>query len=686
MGAMTVATSDDLLSLLSIYRDCTELRREKYAELAQEQQQQQKQPAPINVINDWAHVVTHLPMQRNNVDHVLSTVSGAIEHYYNSTSSSNISSVSIDPSRDTSFASILEQVETAAANLRATMQTYSTSIPSFKRAMCNLWNAKPLTCESSDILSYVGSLLSSQLIDQLEWDEGLMDEALRLLGNMYSDSKTEMSTIKIYAKAFSAMLRIDKPLWKIVGIQALDELKLMEDDGASTTATLDKTGSSSSLEIHPHLDDSHQLEQKWSRVRSLHELIMSSDSIEEAVKTFASETHINSISNQQYHHATITSMLIIGEEGCGKSFLLDSIHQYTDQSNKSPMIVMRPTHQDFAGITVGSSEDRWISLFSYAESEIRVGTKVLILLDDIDILLSLNDLGGVSSTRFQVGRRCKSLFLSIFDSLQASSRSTLGHMMIICTARSKCDEIAGRMDRIFNLSQIGDERRRQLIVKCLSTGTNEAPAEFDKSYLSLVIKHSAGRSAFELSQCCRDVIVSEALSGGDGDIVNASSLFDGRLRRLDKMMQTKAPQSLRGGSLDGVVDMIVITPEELISRLETNGCEEAALPLLGTDAKRAYESLMNVVVTPLCRSDKITRLLYGGASRNQGAANDQHTSKPIRVGALLAGGPGVSQYWVPSEAFILLSNCSSLTLIHHDRLARQVSLIIVHLWLLECLE
>ena len=96
-------------------------------------------------------------------------------------------------------------------------------------------------------------------------------------------------------------------------------------------------------------------------------------------------------------------------------------------------------------------------------------------------------------------------------------------------------------------------------------------------------------------------------------------------------MQNISPQSLRGESLDGIVDMRVFTPEELQSRLKINPDGEVQMPFLGADAKRAYDALMNVMITPLCRSDEIRYLLYGGNKNELDAA----TANSIHVGSCL---------------------------------------------------
>ena len=646
-------TSEELLALLSIHQACT----------TPQLQDEVTEKKATNVSNDWARIESLLPQQRNCVVRGMASASGALEKYIDGGIKENSS---LDASIST-----LQKLEITVMDLRDAIATYSSSIPSFVQTLtnscCNTDSCRyDLSGEwSTSTMSKIGYTLATQLISQLKWDAGFMDAILKFLDeDLYNTSADQkgLNDLRIYANSISAMLRIDKSFWKMVERQALDDLAVMQGEAAADSpahfeSLIDH------LVMHQDQDENDDGKNHSRQVTSLHERIVSKASVEEAVQVFVTEI------KQQQSIPAITSILLIGEEGCGKSFLLDTIQQrvrecQTGRIATPPIKVVRPTQQDLSGNTVGSSEDRWVALFSYAESEIKNGKRILMMFDDIDILISLNESlrGGVSSTHFQVGKRCKALFLSIIDSLQDSlSSETSGHLMLICTARARCEEITGRFDRVFTMSQMDEKQRQQMIATCLSSGTriDESEASFsDKNTnraLSLAVKHSSGRTAYELSQCCRDVILSEIVQpqykhGG----IHCTLL--GRLRRLDKMMQTKAPQSLRGGSLDGVVDMIVLTPEELIPRLDINDTGEIKLPLLGADVRQAYDSLMNVVITPLCRSEKIMNLLYGASSNN-------HDSKSIRVGALLAGGPGVGKTSLAYHCASIAAHLSQMTLL-----------------------
>jgi transitional endoplasmic reticulum ATPase len=665
------ATSDDLLSLLSIHRACSEPHRQDPAIIDDSHQNN-----PSINSNDWGQVVITLPQQRNHVVRKMSTVSNALDKHH-----TNSNLLSGGASEFGSDAFILQQLETTVMNLRSAIATYSRSLPIFKGTLSAFWSLS--SCDANVGIRHIGYQLSTQMMDQLDWDSGLMKAVIHFINEeIYSihSRKNEVNNMRVYTNAISAMLRIDKSFWKLVEQQTLDELKCIERN-VSNSIHSNKIGKFFNLEDIPVLssndqDDSNDhKDQSFREARSLHELTTMAVSLEEAMDGLL-QSHLlsskpYSYDNSQFH-PLITSMILIGEEGCGKTFLLDSLEQkikelQNNQSNIQSVLAIRPTHQDFAGNTVGSSEDRWISLFSYAESQTMNDKIVLLLLDDIDTMLSLNELGGVSSTRFQVGKRCKTLFLSILDRLQSSGSRNRGQIVLFCTSRSRCEDISGRFDRVFTMNQMNDVQRQQMIVSCLSArsgfveSTTALPDDNINDILSLAVKHSAGRTAFELSQCCRDVLLSEAVPGIDDEKHNICNLLEERIYRLDKMMQTRTPQSLRGGSLDGIVDMIVLTPEELVSRLTTNEFGDIKLPLLGSDAKRAFESMMDVVVTPLCCSEKISSLLYGGAAANDN--NSGHMNVSIRVGALLAGGPGTGKTTLAYHCASLAAQMSRFTLL-----------------------
>jgi SpoVK/Ycf46/Vps4 family AAA+-type ATPase len=431
-------------------------------------------------------------------------------------------------------------------------------------------------------------------------------------------------------------------------------------------------------------------------VESLSEQILSSSSVEEAVETFvrrrrrrrtgegrranrqstndddddddASSSSARPLREEEGnggYSAIMTSILLVGDEGCGKTHTMDAIQRRYSSSfdgSTATVEILRPDRAvDMVGNTIGSTEDRLIALFAHALERAGGGGDCLVVLDDVDRMFSLSDddvdddVGSSSDadSRYHLGRRCKALFVRILDVLQERQMSYHagdddGHVLLLCTARPRCGEVADRFDRVFRMGRPDDEHRRRMILSCLSPAKTDdgdfvivGDASDDENGVigtmaSLVARHSVGKSACELAQCCREVLLrcaEQINSGRESD----SDALKRRLRCLDGLLQTKTPQSLRGGSLEGVVDVRVFTPEELQSRLTLDENGGVVMPLLGAEAKRACDELMNVIVTPLCRSVEIRALLYGGG----GSRSDDRDA--ARVGALLAGEPGVGK-------------------------------------------
>jgi transitional endoplasmic reticulum ATPase len=87
------------------------------------------------------------------------------------------------------------------------------------------------------------------------------------------------------------------------------------------------------------------------------------------------------------------------------------------------------------------------------------------------------------------------------------------------------------------------------------------------------------------------------------------------------------------------------------------------LPLLGIEAKCAYDELMNVIVIPLCRSDEIHALLYDGGGGGGGGEHDNasatRSTSTMRVGVLLAGAPGVGKSTLAYHCAAMASKMST---------------------------
>ena len=687
-------TADDLIFLLSLVGDHNSF-------IADQQQQQQSSSSSVHQSKKssgdksaWQQSLVSLPKQRRDIILSLKRLATARRKWHSLSANDINDGIQLQQLQNEEASDVLEEVEDVASTIRSYCTEYIQSIKEYILALQKCWHRPPSVLQhmqqasneqnNYSQLANIGYQLSTQLINQLQWDEKLCKTILTFLNEeLYQDISTTNNAsndkLLVWSEAMLKMIKIDKSLWNFVEREVYDETLLELDDDQEPPEYLNGECSTQYVNIEP---SSEQLMEKSGSVQenetedeaNLHERIVSSASLEEAVETFIQcNTSCRGDTNK-----CLTSILLVGEEGCGKTHLLNTIQQQYSSSNDDEVKILRPNYQvDLVGNSIGSTEDRLIALFTYATRYIssctgrsRRSRKCIIMLDDIDQMFALsNDItndsssdSGYSSTQYYIKRRCKALFITILDALKEHymHNNNNGHLLLLCTSRSKCLEVVDRFDRTFHRGQPDEKERYQLITSCLSQGgdytVDNSQDDNVEELISLIVHHSAGRSVFELSQFCRETI----LRCTEAPSTKEESIFKHRLECLDKLLQTKSPQSVRGGSLDGVVDMRVFTPEELQSKLTTDSNGDVHFPLLGAEAKRAHESLMNVVITPLCRSDEIRALLYGGGDSQQSAIVN---AKPIRVGALLAGAPGVGKTALAYHCAALAAKMSRVSLL-----------------------
>ena len=688
-------TADDLIFLLSLVGD--------HNSFIADQQQQQSSSSSVHqskkssgdkIIVSWQQILSSLPKQRRDIILSLKKLATARRKWYNLSAKDDADDgIQLQQLQNEESSDVLEEVEDSASTIRSCCTEYIQSIREYILALQKCWYhpssvLQHIQQSSNDQNNYsqlanIGYQLSTQLINQLQWDEKLCKTILTFLNEeLYQDTiNVSNDKLLVWSEAMLKMIKIDKSLWDFVEREVYDETLLELDDDQEPPEYLNGECSTQYINIEPSseqlMEKSSIQENETEDEANLHERIVSSASLEEAVETFIQgNTSCRGDTNK-----CLTSILLVGEEGCGKTHLLNTIQQqYSSSSlssNKDDEVkILRPNYQvDLVGNSIGSTEDRLIALFTYATRYISSCTgrgrirKCIIMLDDIDQMFALsNDItndsssNGDSSTQYYIERRCKALFITILDALKEHNvyNNNDGHLLLLCTSRSKCGEVVDRFDRTFQRGQPDEKERYQLITSCLSPGkrytVDSSQDDNVDDLITLIVHHSAGRSAFELSQFCRETI----LRCAEASSTNEESIFKHRLECLDKLLQTKSPQSVRGGSLDGVVDMRVFTAEELQSKLTTDSNGDIHFPLLGAEAKRAHESLMNVVITPLCRSDEIRALLYGGGDGRSSAVVN---AKPIRVGALLAGAPGVGKTALAYHCAALAAKMSRVSLL-----------------------
>eukprot|EP00986_Skeletonema_menzelii_P000698 scaffold203_cov149-Skeletonema_menzelii.AAC.3 len=733
------ATADDLIFLLSIVGNPNRIiaEQEKKQKSTQHHDSSRSNSSPkTSKYREkdtpsawWQSVLATLPTKRRQLIVALQELAN-IYHKWSQNSLANNGDRIDDRQASSSSAALdeigelVEKIEQNASNIRKYITSYLESIKDCKHALQLFWiNHIDSNNDYENVsqLSQIGYQLSSQLLQQLIWDEELAQNAITQLLNeeLYTPNQetSVIHKLNTYSSAMSSMIQIDKSFWKFVEREVYDETELennSEDphllNGEASSQVVYLETLVRSVQVVGNDACTNSCEDVSDHTVSLHEGIMKSASVEEAVQEFfnynpSSHEKSNTLSKVSWRSCLITSILVTGQEGSGKTHLLDTIQrQQTSNKEATSVRIIRPKYPvDLVGSSIGSSEDRLIALFSYAYDIITTCkntslsavnyTKCLVMLDDVDKLLSLSEDGNTTgaladssnathSAHYFVGRRCKALFLSILDSLREKDSSINGHILLLCTSRARCDEIVSRIDKVFVKQEPDDDQRREMILSCLaadycndekSTEPEQEANDSIDELLSLVVRHTTGKAAFEISQCCRKVLL--ICAEASPSIDKSHSSLRRRLTCLDNMIKDAPPPSLRGGSLDGVVDMKVITPEELEARLIRDSGGEISLPLYGLDVKRAYESLMNVVITPLCRSNEIVELLYGGNTADTPDGSKQAHVKPIKVGALLIGGPGVGKtslaYHCASVAAsmargITLLDVSCTSLIHKE--------------------
>ncbi len=658
----------------------------------------------------------------------------------------------------TTVATALEDVENTALTIRENIAAYKEEIDGYVLSLRQFWlenhhrrrrrhhlpnstSSSSSSSSSSEELRYLGRQLTMQLIRQIRWDERLLNAILLFLdkelydcyfSNSRSNQKDNAATIAAdkfhtWGNAMSKMLQIDRSYWEFVQREVY--IEVTESEQPNQLGEVRERSGTHVLSICPPViesewrddknDDNHLYSTLQATTkcvysievkRSIHERIISSASVEEAIEIFATihPHHYNAASTENEYlleqkrdiSSSFTSILLMGEEGCGKTHFLDTVQERyalcgtNIGSSATPLSsslqILRPKYiEDLMGNSIGSSEDRLIALFTYASQAMEntdgVGRKCLIMLDDIDRMFSFsndvvnnefsanNNGDNISSHQNNVGKNCKALFLTILDAFRNRSwRSSNGHLMLLCTSRSRCSEVIDRFDRIFQRGLPDERRRRDILLSCLSIGVNSVNDSFEiqddtiEAILSRVVHHSAGKLDCELAQFCREVLLNcvNQTIRGSGMQIKSKDILKERLYYLDRMLQTKTPQSIRGGSLDGIIDMRVYTPDELQSKIVIDTSGKVHLPLFGNAADRAFNELMNVVITPLCRSDEIRELLYGGAGAFGGDGQEVGSNtQSIRVGALLTGGPGVGKTSLVHHCAALAAKMSRVTLL-----------------------
>mmetsp|Transcript_13197 Transcript_13197/g.23942 ORF Transcript_13197/g.23942 Transcript_13197/m.23942 type:complete len:951 (-) Transcript_13197:32-2884(-) len=394
-----------------------------------------------------------------------------------------------------------------------------------------------------------------------------------------------------------------------------------------------------------------------------------------------------------------TFVLLLGTSGSGKTHLLRTIQDQA--SSKEDVTVIYPTlPTDLTGSTVGASEDRLLSLFSYAKAV--PTSKCILILDGMEHLLGdsfgqaeLGASGSDDNPAETAGDhkdethaivRLRSTFLSIMDHVRHNSsnhaNSNIGtsSLLVVCSGAGNENGLTERFDQVFSLSSPDFSERKKILTSFLGLADGISSPE-ETILLDDISMCTVGRSRAELTQLCRksiDYSIDRSFHINNADTVIKGSKVPSRLALLERMkylIQSIEPESIRGGSLDGVVDMRVLTRKELLGPYR-NVDQPLELPLFGTAAYNAWHLIDSLIVAPLCRYKALDTLMYGGdylgRSNNNGKSLGQKT---VCAGVLLHGSAGVGKtalaYHCAAEASRIvpsmrLLDVSCTSLIHKE--------------------
>ena len=549
-----------------------------------------------------------------------------------------------------------------------------------------------LTSSSEQYRIWASTIRDKMEIDSMLFDTMIMqlDDAKTILNN----GERFKSNNDVFSSLSISYMTVDEIMKQ--NVMEINNKK-NDDDKQSEISLVDdnKSMNSNNNETKP-LYDTKKLP-KYTHPNS----VMTSNNLYEAVNQFLILDDLHSTNDASMSYSS-TSILLVGPPGSGKSYMCDQIYKQimNDKTSNSSSItqssckVVYPNLPiDLISPKVGESEQILLSFFkhahahefkkdlkayddTYSQTSTSISTstsKSILILDGIDCILgdSYNQITSKNQSFINhdipvslLQLRLRTIFMKIMDDIKHNNKEDSNskiqfHFLLICTCRSKGDDIANRFDIIFTLNQPDENQRKDIIVSCLSPISSSIIKDDDKEcqdILSRVARCTIGRSAAEISLCCREVIEQVAslstITKEQDSTTNVLDVWKLRLCKLDESLHTIAPESIRGEALDGIVNIQIYTSKELLSELSTNSKTQNQKtyqsPLFGDQANKAWEQLHSLIVIPLCQSDALDDLLYGnGTNNNQTQTNnDQYQNnkkkggKIICAGALVTGPPG----------------------------------------------
>ncbi len=484
------------------------------------------------------------------------------------------------------------------------------------RRLESISRRNPELTVSARLLPLAKSLCSAIRRQKISWLQSnqLMEDCIQ---NLYSDNPTN-ATDKlqiVYKRVNRRCINPDRSPWK----EAMSLLESVAggvppDDPISSNSSQYICQDAILLDVLPI--DSHSMA---PGLRRFDNSTCAAIQLKPIVNEFFGEQSL-----QNHEGSRILSMLIVGPEGSGKSYLLNEIEK---QFGGMGVDVLHPVLSvDAIGDTVGAAEDTLISMICYAKTHDR---KCLILLDDSDVIFGQTEQQSTNKQDISVGNRephstarLRYLFFSLLDVVRDQNYSSRrGKIVLICSSKQNFGKDIDRFDKILPLLPPNKEERRKIISNYVDV---DAPVESFADY-------ALGLSRAEIGHHCREALISlHSIKHDDTD--TKDFLF-----YLKEKLQSSTPESLKHGANADFVDMTVLSARDLqqLHPIENPKNPVMDLPLFGKNAMDSWDELRRLIVLPVCQSSEIDKILYhrGGASGKKAFAG----------GVLLASSPGTGK-------------------------------------------
>jgi len=287
---------------------------------------------------------------------------------------------------------------------------------------------------------------------------------------------------------------------------------------------------------------------------------------------------------------------------------------------------------DILQANVGEAEDMLLSILGAIQQ--CEHQSVLVILDDVEHIFG-DESQTTDDRASRQTLRLRSSLLLILDRVRTTNWSNVNILMVLTTSRDFGSTFV-RFDRTFYLGPPDEEARRSLLASIFCLHETKLPNSTTRNeetelLLSDLVESTVGRSYAEIVQYCRQSIESTDESAARS--CPSRDFYRRALESLKERLQTITPESLRGGVIDDYVDMRVLTARDLLSSAEPGPTIGSGyvLPLRGASVANAWKALEYTIITPLCRSKELQKLLGTSTVADH---------KTVTGGILLTGEPG----------------------------------------------